>query len=207
MSASEANAKAAQAALELQEAQVVRSQAERVKTLKSEKDMKEEMEAQQLGYKLWTIDTSIDPKKKTSLISKEHLQHTKTGRWFNGPESLEQSGSKRSRSKPAIVSCLCLRSFPRFAVLKTELSSRQESVCMMPRAIAMRFVFVHLFPQVKWFSMPQIFGYPWCIIAPVDLWQELTSMLEVPKLAMGYIDPSWFQVVFWSFQKLGIRSC
>lgn len=52
MSASEANAKAAQAALELQEAQVVRSQAERSKALKSEKDMKEEMEAQQLGYKL-----------------------------------------------------------------------------------------------------------------------------------------------------------
>ena len=66
MSASEANAKAAQAALELQEAQVVRSQAERAKALKSEKDMKEEMEAQQLGYKLWTIDTSIDPKKKQS---------------------------------------------------------------------------------------------------------------------------------------------
>ena len=66
MSASEANAKAAQAALELQEAQVVRSQAERSKALKSEKDMKEEMEAQQLGYKLWTIDTSIDPKKKQS---------------------------------------------------------------------------------------------------------------------------------------------
>ena len=61
MSASEANAKAAQAALELQEAQVVRSQAERVKALKSEKDMKEEMEAQQLGHKLWT-DTSIDPR-------------------------------------------------------------------------------------------------------------------------------------------------
>lgn len=65
---------------------------------------------------------------------------------------------------------------------------------MMPRAIAMRFVFGSSLPPLKWFSMP------------LHLWQELTSMLEVPKLAMGYIDPSWFQVVFEVFKSWGFEA-
>ena len=170
--------------------------------------MKEEMEAQQLGYKLWTIDTSKDQK---------HLWFQRNIYSTPRPEdgSVHRNLLKNQGAKDRDLN------LPLFLVFASEVSQglqcwRQNLALarragMMPRAISMRFVFVHLFPHWKGFSMPQIFGYPGCCIiapSPVDLWQELTSMLEVPvpKLAMGYIDPSWFQVVFEVFKSWGFEA-
>ena len=195
MSASEANAKAAQAALELQEAQVVRSQAERAKTLKSEKDMKEEMEAQQLGYKLWTIDTSIDPpKKKPSLISKDIYSTPKPEDGSVHRNLLKNQGAKdRDLNLPLflVFASDCLR----FAVLKTELSSRQESGRYDAPC--------HCNEVCFWFissSTEMVFHAP-SPVAGVD------EHVGGAKTGNGIHRSQLVSGRFWSFQKLGIRSC